>query len=194
MTVIPSGYCQANYIWGGTSAPSGAECTLGFDVSGWAGTPDELAESIADQWTVDCRSNTVTTVTLVRVDVKFGPVATGPSGTFSINSAGLWSTAAAGPNTSYLLHKNTAFGGRAGKGRMYLPGVAESAVNVSGVIDSGVASSITADWSDTLLALGIQGAEAVVLHGDNSPITTPTPITSVAIDATSATQRRRLRR
>ena len=95
---------------------------------------------------------------------------------------------------SYLIHKSTSLGGRAGRGRFFLPGVPESLVNSNGLLTSGTATAIDSAMSDFIGEMTATGVVPVVLHAEGSPITTPTAITAFSCDAKAATQRRRLRR
>lgn len=191
---IPTGYAQANLIFTGGPIPSGAQVTLGLDVSAFAGTPSEAAQEIQD---AAVASNLVeqlaTGVVLSDVLVKFGPDATGPSGNASGSETGL-EGAATPPNTAILVQKHTAFGGRAGRGRMYLPSPNESKVDPTGLLDSTYVSNIQTSVDAFGAALSTAFLTPVVLHGENSPLTTPSEITGFSVSNRVATQRRRLRR
>jgi hypothetical protein len=194
--IIPAGAAQINYVFGGIAAPTGAEITIGFDgVAGVPYTPTQLAELAEDSWTTNLRPRTVDDVTLETIRVKFGPNETGPSTELAVNLAGSVSANTAAPNTSYLIHKNTALGGRRGRGRMYYPGVNEIEVDEGGTV---LAAVVTA-WNTALAAYLTQmeagGGDVVVLHAAGiSSVPVPTPILSLSVDNRVATQRRRLRR
>jgi hypothetical protein len=119
---------------------------------------------------------------------------TGPSALVSSNIQGTGGSNGISSNVSYLVRKVTALGGRAGRGRMYLPGPTEADVNEAGAILGARVTSLQAALNDFLTQMVADGDGPVLLHGVGSPISTPTPITSFSLDTRAATQRRRLRR
>ena len=77
---------------------------------------------------------------------------------------------------------------------MYWPGVPLNEVDQSGVIAGATLTAWQAALTDFFEDLGTAGINPVLLHGEGSPITTPTPILAWNLDGKIATQRRRLRR
>lgn len=193
---IPATYGQANFIFTGADLPTGAEITLGFDHSGSGlTTPVLAAEAIFDAWVAAGMNATyANTVSLVRVDVKFGPNNVGPSGSDSGLSTGQAGGGADSPNTALLVRKNTAFGGRAGRGRFYIPGVPQSYINGDGTLLSTPRANCQTALDAFESELNTRLLPPVLLHAAGSPINSPTPITSFTVDGRVATQRRRLRR
>jgi len=119
-------------------------------------------------------------------------------GVGSVSRTGTASLTTLPHNCAILVRKNTALGGRRGKGRIYLPPwmIAESNITPAGVIFQTGVDSVTLDfetWRAQLSALNLQ---AVLLHGDspNSATPSPTPILNFACQSVIATQRTRLRR
>lgn len=192
---IPSGYAQANLAFTGTGFPTGAEITLGLDVSVYAGTPNDAALDVAQSWnTVGIDALVPPSCHLTSVEVKYGPSATGPTGLWTGDIAGTASGEQMQPGTAILVRKITALGGKAGRGRFYHPGVIEEQVTAAGDLTSTPLSnwqSALDDWLSTLQAADLS---PVVLHAAGSPLSTPTPITALQVDGRVATQRRRLRR
>lgn len=192
--LIPSGYGQVTFKFGGFGMRFPGVMTLGLDVSAALAPIEEIADDLTTIMSTFIDSNAISSSLEFRgVLLKYGPTATGPSVETSTVQAGTGSSQASS-QVAYLIHKNTALGGRAGKGRMYLPGVTESAVNANGSIDSGTLDTLTADIETFGSAIAALGIDPVVLHGEDSPLSTPTPITSLTVDSIVATQRRRLRR
>ena len=193
MALIPSGFAQINWRFTGTSCPNGAEVTLGANISSYTGSPADAASDAIAAYNDNVDGIMPGTVTLSSVLVKFGPNATGPSAEVTSGNTGSGGGVSATPNVAWLVHKSTALGGRAGRGRMYWPGVQESEVDPSGVLSgafvSGAQTAMDAFLSDLGLALLIP----VVLHGAASPLSSPTTITELTVDGRAATQRRRLR-
>jgi hypothetical protein len=192
---IPVGYAQANFRFTGAGVPHGAEFTMGFDVSAYTGTISDAVDDIDNTIGSENIDNTWTDdVNLSSILLKYGPTATGPSVIKTTSHVGGQATSSAAPNTAVLLHKNTALGGRAGRGRLYVPGVPENSIDDAGVLAGAYVTARQAEWTSWLLLLSTIDLPCVVLHGANSPISTPTPLTALTLDGTVATQRRRLRR
>lgn len=191
---IPIGYQQANFIYSGPAVPTGAQWTLGLTTSTSFPTVAQTAAELDAVYGASGLENYLANdVNLTAILVKEGPDATGPSALepSAQNSSG---GVGAPPNTAYLVHKNTDFGGRAGRGRLYLPGVVEASTDDDGSIGATQISNIQTAMNNMLADLIADDLIPVLLHGDDSPLTTPSPITSFTMDSRIATQRRRLRR
>jgi len=95
------------------------------------------------------------------------------------------------PNVCFLLKKNTARGGRKGKGRGFLPPIwiAENNVDAAGVLAGTNLTALNVLWANALTDLASASKPAVLLHSDGS---TPDVITSWFVEPVVATQRRRL--
>jgi len=98
----------------------------------------------------------------------------------------------AAPNLAYLVRKTTDQGGRAGRGRMYIPGVEESDVNSAGVLEGGILATFATVIGDMLNDFSTNDVPIRLLH--NNPALTPGVVTGLAPQSKTATQRRRLRR
>lgn len=96
------------------------------------------------------------------------------------------------PNVSWVVQKRTASGGRANRGRMFVPParMGETTVNAAGVIDAATVAAEQADWDAFLLAMSADDYPLVLFHSDGSPSTL---INSLVVEPRVATQRRRLR-
>lgn len=192
MPVIPnSSFAQVNYVFSNDSNPNPAEITLGLggDFSDGATVTDFLAGAFADRILPFLSDN----IALVATRLKVGPNSTGPSFENTVVTEGGDTGLAVPANTSILVRKVTASGGRAGRGRWYLPGLRESRVDSGGNIDGTYVSDLGAALD--LYFDDLEGADLIpeVLHGAGSPIGTPTPITSFQVQSRAATQRRRMR-
>lgn len=106
-------------------------------------------------------------------------------------------------NNAFLVHKRTGKSGRRNRGRLYLPGVEETAVDDRGVL-TGAFLGTYQGWLTTWLARFGAGAllefGMCILHTYPEGGSTagsemdPTRVTSLVLDPVIATQRRRLRR
>lgn len=191
---IPVGFAQVNFFFTGSAVPTGAQCTLGLDLAGYSGTASQCAEDVGAALGVGGLDNeTADNCNLTNILVKFGPDSTGPSGSFAFTGDGDQGIQG-GPAQAFLVQKNTAFGGRAGRGRLYWPGVPEAGINEAGTIAAGAIAALQTAFTNFKTELEATNLNPVLLHGEGSPITIPTPILSFTVSSTAATQRRRLRR
>lgn len=194
MVLIPAGYGQVNFIMGGPGLPHGAEVVFGFQRNPEIEAPSVDAIAMHSIFRDAFLPRLCNTVGLRSTKVKWGPTATGPSYEHTFANAGAVTLPQGPPQVCFLLRKETEFGGRAGRGRTYLPGVAEAVVDPAGIISAGSVSDLTADCTEFLEAFLLRGTRLMLLHGAGSPLEAPTAITSMSCDARAATQRRRLRR
>ena len=193
MALIPDGYAQANLRFTDLSSPNGAEITLGIQLGLPGAGPADVAGIVAEAWGDTIRTVMPATVELGSVLVKFGPNLTGPSAELSAGTNGSGGGASGPPNVAILVHKNTALGGRAGRGRFYHPGAQESEVDPSGNLTPAFVAGMQTQCNTFFSDLDTAGLALVLLHSDGSPITAPTVLTGLTVDARVATQRRRLR-
>lgn len=192
---IPTGYAQINLKFGGTALDGGGECTQALKLSDTDTDPGVIANSVITALTgLDMWGWTANEVSLDSVLVKFGPNETGPSAEVASSLSGTYSAGGVTPSTCYLIHKNTTLGGHAGKGRLYWPGVPEDEYENDGLINGASLAPLQVDVSTLFTVLNGIGDGLCLLHGDDSPISTPTLLTSYTVDPKIATQRRRLRR
>lgn len=207
---IPSGYAQALIGYTGNNAPTGAANVFGLELLDSMLTPTDVAEIVRSTWASTIMTELTDDVTMSAVRVKFGPDSTGPFVETAASTVGGNTTTSLSPNTAYLATKVTPVGGRRGRGRLYFPGVADTAANDSGVISAGYIALLQPLLDNILSGLTTAGCPMVVLH---SPATTwvlvngqprrqpvagslpvPSEVLSLPLAARAATQRRRMRR
>lgn len=191
---IPVGFAQATHFFTGSPVPLGAAITYGVDLGGASPTPESVAEDLHAALGNTVMGQLPASLFLDRTLVKFGPDATGPSGQYTTAIGGSTSGDVAPPNVTWLVRKNTALGGRAGRGRLYLPGVREELIDNGGIIAATNVTAMQTEFDDFLIAVGAANLNLVVLHQAGSPITEPTPLTSMVVEGRVATQRTRLRK
>lgn len=192
--IIPDGKAQANLIFTGAALPTHAEVTFGIDVSSFAGEPADAAAQIATDWSsAGMDAAYVGDVTLNEVRVKFGPNDTGPFGSVFPGIDGSAANPAVPANTSLLVNKQTAMGGRVGRGRFYLPGVPSNQIDADGQVHSGFLGTIAGHLSDFLSKLGTDDLAMVLLHGESHATLGTALVLQLIPQNKLATQRRRLR-
>jgi hypothetical protein len=191
--VIPAGFGQAAYRFSLTGDPEVMITTIGCDVDAMGGDPQAAAEFLRDKFTAEfSAAEIIGGWTFLGVSLKAGSVG-GLGATFEApaNLVGTNSVQSPAQNTTTLVKKITALGGRSGRGRMFLPpfNLDETSVAKNGMIDP---------TSVATMQTGINAAfwhvNASLLHDSAAPgAPGPTPITSLLVDPQVATQRRRLR-
>lgn len=203
---LPVGYYHAQMLFSGASIPRGAAVTFGGSVA--SGTPAVAAAAINTAWNTHLKPQTLSSVTLAGTRVKFGPMDDGP---FAYVTHGVAGTSGGGavapPNVAYLVRKNSASGGRRGAGRMFFPGVAEANADNVGAVDPPYLASFQTAVTAFFNGLNSVSLPMYLIHSDGTYLKIvdgeavvrvveakmPTAVTSLAVDAKVATQRRRLR-
>lgn len=199
MSFLPSDkYFQLLFGFTGTAVPTGAAVTFGVGTVSTQ-TIEEVYDNVWDAWnTSGMKDLMVSTCVLTTIKVKQGPNSTGAYMEVGKSVAGTASGAAGNASSSLLMRKNTGLGGRANRGRMYVPGISEAAVDPGGVIESGYLSSaqtVATQLIENLVSTDGPHAFAVpmvLLHSTSS--SQPPEVLSLTVESTVANQRRRQRR
>lgn len=189
--IIPEGFSQVNMIFTGTGLPSGAQVAFGVR-NEFEKTPIAIANLVKTAWVDSVIMAFFANTTIVTgILVKNGPNDVGPAATLGVSLPGASGSAQAAPNVAVLAHKVTGIGGRHGRGRMYLPGIPEGNVSAGGALDATIQANLTTNLGTFLVKLEAADIPMTLLHSDAF---TPVPVEDLIVDATVATQRRRLRR
>jgi len=171
------------------SAQEWADAAQNVFQTAWKGT---LSDSAVIEYTTALKGDGTSTFTVGR------STAAGTAGTDSGTKTP--------SNCALLIRKNTAFGGRENRGRMYIPWLTNKAdVGTTGIISGGDVSSFQSD-ADTFLGGLAAGADNYMcianrhfnLPWDNPDrrlvsVTKGPEVTSLVVESVIATQRRRLR-
>jgi len=194
--VIPLDAMQLTMRWSVAGDAEFMVCTLGIiEVTGGR-TPSVLAADIFAAWDASTMTTAANISTGWSVGTCFLTYQTG-SGPVTFEGGGVLSGSNAGTtlpnNCAVLLKKQTNFGGRSNRGRMYLPSgyLPESVVNQVGTIDPATVTSLTTMWGTFVDNLTGDSIQPALLHSDGSGAT---PITSFVVAPKIATQRTRMRR
>jgi len=153
-------------------------------------TPTALATVLHDAWGDTLLTRQIATCSLEKTRVKFGPNATGPFAEYTEIRSGPRNEDAEAPSVAVLVEKVTNFGGRANRGRFFVPGISYGDVAVGGGLASEPQTFFQTQANAFLARLDTEGLDMVLLHGASSD---PTTVTSLNVDGRAATQRRRLR-
>jgi hypothetical protein len=194
--IIPATFAQVNFRFGGVACPTGAEVTLGIahQVDPLE-TPTSVADRCRDAWVAAIMPQLSNQVTLVEVLCKFGPNDTGAQGSVTDNTVGGIGIEAYAPNTAILVRKVTAGGGRRERGRMYIPGPAETAIAGGGELLPATVLALQGALDNFHTALDTGGLPPVLLHALGATVVPPpSTILSFEVQSRIGTQRLRNRR
>lgn len=186
MPSIPSGHALVTLEFamphvGGTRT---AVTTFGIFAETSLSLCDEIADAYSSEVWLDLGSNQVTFSNISIVGETLGYE-------LARNVVGGHSGEIPPPNTSLLVRKLTGIRGRTNQGRMFPPGlVYEGTYNNSGQMSSTDRNEYQTKFTGFLEALEALSAPMVLFHGNEDD---PTPVSSLFVEATAATQRRRLR-
>lgn len=201
---VPATAGQVTFVLTLTGDNEPMVLTCGIAVS--EGAAQAVAESIADSLNT---SNALRAVisslykfTSIEVAINRGTAAEPDYevGVVSVNISGSNGAAALPQNSAWILRKFTSLGGRRGKGRMFVPGLAEAVVSATGQVQDDFLDDLQAaatffygllsfiDGDVQCVPVLIHSAEVLA----NAPA--PTIINSFGVDPIIGTQRRRLRK
>jgi hypothetical protein len=193
---IPAGYALIAFHHTQDLALHPQVTTLGAFVELFSGGPDELAETCGGAWSDNIVPSMSDDVAFLECTVKLGPNDTGPTGASSFSATGGNVGTSLAPQVSFLVKKRTASGGKANRGRMFVPGPTEADVNSGGVVTGGVVDALQGAFGDFFSDLVAADIAPVILHAISEAVPdppAPTIITEFQVDSVVATQRRRLR-
>ena len=186
--VIPIGYAMITHIYTGPSVPRNAVITYGvrndtgLNVQQVAGACAGAYD--ASNFDALCSSDCDMVVTRA----KLGPTATGPYFDYPFTTGGA-GTASGGAQVALLFQKITEGGGRRGRGRLFVPGTPEAAVDPGGRLTSGTMTTATDAGQALLDELESRDLPMYLLHDDVS--TAPNLVLGLVPSPFVATQRRR---
>lgn len=194
---IPVGYSQVVYVFRGPGAIKNSTMTLGVHFGTSADVPD-IAANAYDAVTAGTGDNLCEAASMLTgwqflgTDVTYmdesGPLIASHRATITGTKAG----SPLPTNCSFLVSKSSATGGRAGRGRWFVPPfmLGESGIDGNGVIDSGAAAVLQGYLNVFMTQAAATALDPVILH---SGAGLPAPITAMTLQPLLATQRRRMR-
>lgn len=200
--IIPPGFAQAVYEFSLDGDQQPMVTTVGVDSSGAGGNFVDLANSLQAGFNQTFRAQIPSVYHLERVTLYVGQDGGAPTifDSTGVRSNGGKAFPAIPQNSCWLIRKRTTLGGRRGRGRFYMPGVAEAQVNNIGQIEAAeraAAQTAVNNWYSTFSApsVGMPHLPYVLHRSEGFGVEPPpTLITNFVVDAMIATQRQRLRR
>lgn len=207
MVDIPAGYAHLTHVLDGPG-PEARSVTLGVRNDTGVDTVESVGTVVTNAVTLTWPSavpgvmaSISNQYTLTKVNVLYRDAALD---LFSLDLpfalGGGTTDPPASPNWSFLVQKLTAKAGKRHRGRMYMPGIGETAVDAEGQMTQLLADAQADRWNAYRAELTtnttVPGADTppVILHSVPVGIGgLPTPITAFSVPRLGATQRRRLR-
>lgn len=199
MAPLPAGFAQCAVELSYATLTRSAFVTFGVDNTENDLDADNVASAVASAWMQNGSINTGFghQVTNRVVTVRLGTDTGEPEiGTHTINNGGGGDNSPPAANVAVILTKNTARGGRRGRGRMFIPWWYDDVdIDGAGLILPGSMASRQGFANLFHGALGAAGIPMVLLHSEGKTAEgPPTPVTSLTLQNRVGTQRRRLGR
>lgn len=188
--IIPAGYAKATYRFTGDAVNFPANVTLGIN-NGDDLDASTLASALANAMVDNILPDISNQLFFESILVKLGPNDTGPFAQLDVGEVGGASLINVPPQVSLIVQKVTASGGRANRGRLFMPGITRDSTNQQGEVLPANLTTFQADWDAFYADVTTGATSPVVLH---SGAGAPTEITSLNVESLLATQRRRQRR
>lgn len=155
-------------------------------------TPQEIADAVWTPWEDNMAARIDSNVLMGPLHVQQGTGSGINSGDGTLSGPGTASSNAPTPQVAVLVKKFTGLGGRANRGRMYLPWAAdESGLDEGGNIDPTVVTAVTAAFNGLLADLSTAELPMVILHAGAG---IPAEVITGTCESVVATQRRRVAR
>lgn len=194
--IIPVGYGQVTVKMRQASLARQAMCTWGYeapvglDLDVQATAVRAILTAAGRLW---APARYVNGWALEQVQLTVNTVSGIFSGEDNTSTPGTLSGEAAPPQVAILIKKNSTLGGRAGRGRMYLPSshISETNITQQGTISSGELTALRNTATSTLDDLNASDWPVRLLHSTGSP--GPNAVTQWTVQQVVATQRRRIR-
>lgn len=193
--IIPAGWGQANLMWQAVGAIRPAEVTIGYKDAALAAAPAQALRirNIMNTAGLPGSAGTMNTSwTFLGVRCML-MTESGPTiGEFFTTVTGTLGSTPVPSNCAALLRKTTASGGRANRGRMFVPpsSIPEANVDQNGAILAATVTALQNSWNSFVTAMAGDSFSLYLFHSAD-PI--PTPITALNVQTLLATQRRRMR-
>lgn len=199
-TLIPIGYAQCSWNLDLNGDPEPIQITFGVSVDG-AVTQATVNNLHAALKTTGTLLDQISNVYLSKsVTMYVGNASPAPPTVWVSDDATKAGGGAGAPlpqNCGVLITKRTGSAGRRNKGRWYVPGIGEGAVDAIGVVSAPTVTAFQTAANATLAAINaaVGIGNMVILHtsGGTTPPGDPSVVTSLQVQSKMATQRRRLR-
>jgi hypothetical protein len=196
MAIVPDNHVELQYLYTAPSGSGDGMWTVAWHTGGVTDAADD--EALVDAVEALITGQLSDLILLTGIRMVFGTAVPSEPIVREV-AASVSGVAASGIllNTAYVVQKRTNLGGRRNRGRLYLPGVVDSAVGTDGTLSSGAQSDLQSAvdlWIEgteaALLAGGATSPYPCILHADG--VGAPPVVQSFAVASRVGTQRRRL--
>lgn len=190
--VIPPGYGHVDISLRHEAYQRDAHVTFG--VAGAGANVEDVAGEVGTAFSTTMTAQLDSQVRMRLVEVTIGQDGGDPIVISEVwNLVGGTSGASVPPALAVGISKRTMFGGRRNSGRMFMPWwLQENQVDEVGVIIPAAVSARQTAVTQFLSVLEADGFPMVLLHRTgNTPVPSPTPVTSLQVDPVISTQVRR---
>ncbi len=197
---------MANFHCRHLSTTRASIVTLAFNDGAIQGSALTWANDLQTAWGNAMKTQLTTEASWFKTTVLKGNGTSEPevAESTTAEAIGLFAMGTPPPNVAVLVKKRTGFGGRANRGRIYLPwSISEGAVDEVGGIIAGDRTSIQNAINVFANAVPFNTAQVIANRVYDLPWDSPArsliavnigkPVTSMLVDTRVATQRRRLR-
>jgi hypothetical protein len=182
--IIPAGFAQVDVMFDAPGqGTDDAHCLYGIQAALY---DDGLANDLFAFWADNILTEQASSWALTAVEIT-----TSDGSNFQSDAAivgGGKTGAAEQPQVCVLVRKLSASGGRANKGRFYVPGIDADDFSDEGVLDTSARTAWQNGFNDWYAAHGAGDIGIVILH---SVAGAPTDVTGMQVTGAVATQRRR---
>lgn len=195
--VNPEGFAQVIIPFKNSALSRTAACVYAIELDGPVVDGLALCDALTVAFADSIGQGVDSAVTMGPTTIRLGgdPGSPGPVYSGGYDQVGLGTDVSSPAQVAVLFRKLTAAGGRANRGRMYVPWACGAvSVDEGGFIDAGAVASFNGVAADFLTELLAIAGGMVLLHDESSPVTAPTAVTGLVCQGQVATQRRRLGR
>ena len=191
MSPIPAGHALLTFVFSGPGAgPGGCVTTMGVShVS--EEFPAVFAEEMYDDFASTIVTHLSSQVQLDECRVRFGTAEGEVVLSHFASTAGSVGGDNEPPSLCWPVVKFTALGGRANRGRMFIPGLFTVATTPTGAISAGTIVSFNVELQNWIDAMELHDAFPVLFHLETGD--PPTPITFVSCGNMAYSRGTRLR-
>lgn len=201
--IIPVGYANVALNFQVTGRSRQYATTFGIKPDVGLTNPDGMATLVDGAFTSDgapgeAAANILDAYTYLGVTLTYMTGTGAMPGNHTDVIAGTATAGGMPPNAAYLVRKTTARGGKQGRGRMYVPpfNLAEASVDSAGFLPPATAAALGNQWEEMRLNMVLAGVTMCLLHDTPKSGILPLPdvVTSLFVEQSVATQKRRVRR
>lgn len=194
---VPNGDVIAAFHHTLTGWSKSLVCTIGIGVDEAEPLDENSANDVFGWWSNEMKTSVTASLSFTGVILYWKqPLGYVPIPSNDSPVAGTGSGSPLPPNCAAMIQKNTGRPGRAGRGRMFLPGISEALVSGGGVVDGALVTQMNGDLASFYTAVTTSGQfdDLLLYHDDDIPSSSPTLIDSLTVNVRTSSISKRFRR